>query len=49
MVLRKRVEALNGEIAKANATVAEGSPTRPGKLDAEEIVLRWRRARAPGA
>ena len=44
--VRGRVAALNAEIAKANATVLEGPPTRLGKLDAEQVVARWRRGRA---
>src|SRR5260221_8672742 len=41
--VRGRVAALNLEIAKANATVMEGPPTRLGKLDADQVVARWRR------
>jgi len=47
--VRGRVAALNAEIAKANATVLEGPPTRLGKLDVEQVVARWRRGRAVGA
>jgi hypothetical protein len=43
--VRGRIEALNLEIAKLNATVLEGPPTRLGKLDVDQIVARWRRAR----
>ncbi len=41
--VRRRVAALNGEIAKANATVMEGPPTRISTLDADKVVQRWRR------
>ena len=41
--VRRRVAALNVEIAKVNATVVEGPPTRLGKLDVDQIVARWRR------
>jgi Domain of unknown function (DUF1992) len=44
--VRSRVDALNVEIAKINATVVEGPPTRLGKLDVEQIVARWRRTRS---
>jgi hypothetical protein len=43
--VRRRVEALNVEIAKVNATVVEGPPTRLGKLDVDQVVARWRRVR----
>jgi hypothetical protein len=43
--VRSRVAALNVEIAKVNATVMEGPPTRLGTLDVDKVVLRWRRAR----
>jgi hypothetical protein len=43
--VHRRVAALNAEIAKVNATVMEGPPTRLGKLDAEQVVARWRRSR----
>jgi hypothetical protein len=43
--VRRRVAALNAEIAKVNATVMEGPPTRLGRLDVEQIVARWRRSR----
>jgi hypothetical protein len=42
--VRRRVAALNAEIAKINATVVEGPPTRLGKLDVDQVVARWRRA-----
>jgi len=44
--VRHRVAALNVEIAKVNATVVEGPPTRLGTLDVDQVVARWRRARS---
>ena len=44
--VRHRVAALNVEIAKINATVVEGPPTRLGTLDVDQVVARWRRARS---
>jgi hypothetical protein len=44
--VRRRVGALNAEIAKVNRTVTEGPPTRLGTLDADKVVARWRRGRA---
>jgi hypothetical protein len=44
--VRHRVAALNAEIAKVNATVVEGPPTRLGPLDVDQIVERWRRTRS---
>jgi hypothetical protein len=44
--VRRRVAALNVEIAKVNATVVEGPPTRLGTLDVDQVVTRWRRTRA---
>jgi len=44
--VRHRVTALNVEIAKVNATVVEGPPTRLGTLDVDQIVARWRRTRS---
>jgi hypothetical protein len=44
--VRRRVAALNVEIAKVNATVMAGPPTRLGTLDADQVVARWRRTRA---
>ena len=44
--VRHRVAALNVEIARINATVLEGPPTRLGTLDADRVVARWRRARS---
>ncbi len=40
--VRRRVAALNVEIAKVNATVVEGPPTRLGTLDIDQVVARWR-------
>ncbi len=45
--VRRRVAALNLEIAKVNATVVEGPPTRLGTLDVDQVVARWRRTRSP--
>src|SRR5262245_53357061 len=44
--VRRRVAALNVEIAKVNATVMEGPPTRLGTLNVDKVVERWRRAHA---
>jgi hypothetical protein len=44
--VRRQVAALNIEIAKVNATVVEGPPTRLGTLDVDQVVARWRRTRA---
>ena len=44
--VRRRVAALNVEIARVNATVVEGPPTRLGTLDVDQVVARWRRARS---
>ena len=44
--VRRQVAALNVEIAKVNATVVEGPPTRLGTLDVDQVVARWRRARS---
>ena len=44
--VRGRVDALNIEIAKVNATVVEGPPTRLGTLDIDQVVARWWRARS---
>src|SRR6267378_4157921 len=41
--VRSRVDALNAEIARLNATVVEGPPTRLGKLNVDQVVARWRR------
>ncbi len=44
--VRGRAAALNAEIAKVNATVTEGPPTRLSPLDVDKVVARWRHARA---
>ena len=44
--VRRRVAALNVEIAKVNATVLEGPPTRLGTLDVDRVVARWRGTRS---
>ena len=46
--VRSRISALNAEIAKANATVLEGPPTRVSTLDVDKVVARWRRSRSAG-
>jgi hypothetical protein len=46
--VRGRIAALNAEIAKVNATVLEGPPTRLGTLDVEKVVEKWRRSRSAG-
>ncbi|MDQ8730541.1 DUF1992 domain-containing protein [Bradyrhizobium sp. LHD-71] len=44
--VRRRVDALNVEIAKVNTTVVEGPPTRLGMLDVDQVVASWRRTRS---
>jgi len=44
--VRGRVAALNVEIAKVNATVVEGPPTRLGTLDVDQVVAQWLRTRS---
>ena len=44
--VRRRIAALNVEIARLNATVIEGPPTRLGPLDIDQVVARWRRTRS---
>jgi DnaJ homologue, subfamily C, member 28, conserved domain len=44
--VRSRVAALNAEIAKVNATVVEGPPTRLGALNVDKVVARWRQTRS---
>jgi hypothetical protein len=44
--VRRRVAALNVEIARINATVVEGPPTSLGTLDVNQVVARWRRTRS---
>ena len=41
--VRRRIAAINVEIVKVNATVAEGPPTRLGTLNADQVVAQWRR------
>lgn len=43
--VRRRIAALNVEIARLNATAVEGPPTRLGKLDVDQVVAKWRRTR----
>ena len=43
--VRRRASVLNVEIAKVNATVLEGPPTRLSTLDVDQVVARWRRTR----
>ena len=45
--VRRRIEALNVQIRKVNATTIEGPPTRLGPLNVEEVVAEWRSARRP--
>ena len=45
--VRRRIAALNAEIAKINATVMEGPPTRIGTLDVDQVVAQWRRCELP--
>jgi hypothetical protein len=40
--VRRVVDALNVEIRKVNATVAEGPPTTVAPLDVEDVVRSWR-------
>ena len=44
--VRHRVAALNVEIAKVNATVVEGPPTRLSRLDVDKVVARWQTTRS---
>jgi Domain of unknown function (DUF1992) len=44
--VRHRVAALNVEIAKVNATVTAGPPTRLSTLNVDKVVARWRRNRS---
>jgi hypothetical protein len=44
--VRRRIAALNVEIARLNATAVEGPPTRLGTLDVDQVVARWRRTRS---
>ena len=47
--VRGRVAALNAEIAKVNATVLEGPPTRLSTLEVDKVVAKWRRMRTRSA
>jgi hypothetical protein len=40
--VREKLEALNAEIARANARVTTGPPTQIGPLDIEAIIEAWR-------
>ena len=44
--VRRRVAALNVEIARVNATALEGPPTRLGTLDGDQVVARWQQTRS---
>jgi uncharacterized small protein (DUF1192 family) len=44
--VRKRVAALNAEIAKVNARTTEGPPTRLAPVDVDALVEDWRRCSA---
>jgi hypothetical protein len=44
--VRRRIAALNVEIARLNATAVDGPPTRLGKLDVDQVVAKWRRTRS---
>ena len=44
--VRRRLAALNVEIATVNATALEGPPTRLTTLDVEKVVAKWRRTRS---
>jgi hypothetical protein len=46
VIVRRRLAALNVEIAKVNATVLEGPPTRLGMLDVDKVVAKWRASRS---
>jgi hypothetical protein len=44
--VRRQIAVLNAEIAKVNATVVEGPPTRVGMLDIDQVVAKWQQARS---
>ena len=44
--VRRRLTALNVEIAKVNASALEGPPTRLGRLDVDKLVAKWRQTRS---
>ena len=41
--VRRRIAALNAEIARFNATVLEGPPTNLATLDVDQVLAQWRR------
>jgi len=43
--VRRRIDALNVEIRKVNATTTEGPSTRLGPLNVEDVMAEWRNAR----
>jgi DnaJ-like protein len=43
--VRRRVTAINAEIARANRTAAEGPPTSLAPLDVDAVLAEWRRRR----
>ena len=47
--VRRRIGALNVEIAKVNATVLEGPPTRLSALNVDKVVAQWRQTRSANA
>ena len=47
--VRARVGALNAEITRVNAQIAEGPATRLAPLDADAIVAEWRARRGQPA
>ena len=49
MEVRARVASLNARIAKVNANVTEGPPTRLAPFDIDPIVAEWRRRSATTA
>jgi hypothetical protein len=46
VTVRRHVAGLNVEIAKVNATVADGPPMHLGTLDVGQVVTQWRRTRS---
>ena len=44
--VRRRVAALNVEIARVNATALEGPPTNLGTLEVDQVVARWQQGRS---
>jgi hypothetical protein len=40
--VRRRLEWLNAEIARVNATAATGPPSSLGLVDVERVIERWR-------